>query len=254
MINTKTYNTKVINPKSLLIQSTLPIEKNYINKYNIDKIKIDDKSIKLGDKVKVCFSLKGRHYNTYYVVNYMYKEDSNTIKVNEFENNISTTYLLPLLEINSNYLLINENFIGAYVKHHEHNYKLGNYLYIIYRFMPFEYYSKFANIMSNRENCLLYKKDKDKRFDIFIFELDKKYHKDSNLILDGKFSKISEDSKDRILHFHNQVNEESPLHQILYRGKLRRNELMEILDMDIPEDYELTEKPNIINETWNYSK
>lgn len=239
---------KILNPKSLTIEFKMPIKKEYLDKFHLSKIQYDEKNeIKIGDKINVSFNLPTSQYSTYFIANYMYKEDINKIRINEFESNVSSTYILPLLGFSKNQLLIDYNLINVYAKHHSFDYEIGKYVYLVYRYMPISYYEKFVNALSNREDCLI--RRKEGRFDIFVFKVNK-HTEDIKKILDGKYSSITKEAKDKILKFHNQAKPETPLYQILYKGNLRKNELEQYLGTIIPEDIDLAEKPNMEEETW----
>jgi hypothetical protein len=253
VLETELYETKFLTPKSLLIDLRGPNKKKYLDRFHIESVNFnDDNSIKLGDKIPVTFKTKSHIYDTYFKANYIYKDSNNRLRINEFENTLSTTYILPLLSIQKKNLLMDLNFINCYISHHNYDHSTGDYIYLIYRYTPTNYYSEFCSILKNQKNFISFSKEKDKRFDCFIFETKECFVNDINLILEGKYSLISNKAKQIILNFHNQQNSDSPLYQILFKGRLRRNELQESLGCSIPDDIDFEEKPNINKETWKY--
>lgn len=255
MVDLKPYETVILNPKTIILETKVPARKAYLDRYHLKKVTFDSEhSINLGDKIDVTFDLASNSYNTYYYCNYMYKEDSLRIRINEFEDTDSSIYILPLLGIKSQHLLLDKNFVNCYIKHYDLEYVPGEYAYLIYRYFPINYYASFIQIFQQQEGCIMHQKDKDQRFDLFVFKLKDYFIDDVNYILNGEFSKISDKAKKLILNFHNQTNSETPLYQILHKGHLRRNELESQLNIVLPEEIDYAEKPKLINETWKYSK
>jgi hypothetical protein len=250
----KLFNLNVIDAKSIYIEPTIPITKERIDKFHIGKIKFgDSKVINVGDKIDLTFASTITPYSTYYQANYIYK-DNKGFRINEFETTKSSTYLLPLLGISKNMLLLETNFINCYISHFDYDNDLGDYLYLIYRYFPISYYSKFTKFLREQKGFLKYVKDWDKRLDCFIFSLDKETIKDVKLLIDGKYSKITEKSKKLILNFHNQNKTDEPLNQILYKGELRRNYLESAFGCKMPDNIDYDNKFDIDKESWKKQK
>lgn len=248
-IQKKFFDTEILNAKTILINPKFPVQKKWKDKYHLNKVIIDEININIGDKIYASFN----EYETYYKSNFIYKEDNLRIRINEFESNISSSYILPFIGIKKKeYLLMNLNFINCYVSHYNYKHDIGEYVYLIYRYSPISYYSKFTSILQKQKGCINYIRDeRDKRFDCFIFKIDDKFVKDISLILKGKFSSISDESKKIILNFNNQLKPEDPINQILYKGTLRKNELEEYFGCEMPNNIDYAEIPNINKEIWN---
>lgn len=246
-IQSKFFNTDILTAKTILITPKFPIQKKWVDKYHLNKIIIDEKIINIGDKIHVSIN----EYETYYKSNFIYKENDTKIRINEFENNVSSSYILPFIGIKREYLLMNNNFINAYVGHHDYSNNIGEYVYLIYRYSPISYYSKFIETLQKQKGCINYiREEKDKRFDCFIFKIEDEFVKDIFLILKGKFSSIKDKSKKLILNFNNQLKPEDPINQILHKGILRRNELEEYFGCEMPDNIDYAEIPNMNDETW----
>ena len=78
----------------------------------------------------------------------------------------------------------------------------------------------------------------------FKFNVSKKNKKDYDRFIKGEYSKFSPKYKDDILKFH-EIDIESQIAQILYKGKTRRKQLEDSLGVSIDPDAELF---SIINE------
>lgn len=242
------FSVEVLNAKTIILTPKTPVSTIRLDKHHYKTITFTDYSINIGDKVH----FKTSSQDTYYKANFIYKEDKNRLRINEFENNVSSSYFLPLLNIKKDYLLMEHNFINCYYQHYNFKHNDGEYLYLVYRYSPISYYAKFIDILQKQDNCIQYLKDvNDNRFDCFVFKIiDNSVIKDIKLILDGKFSHISDKSKSVILNFHNQNKPDSPISQILNKGELRRNELEEYFGCKMPDNIDYAEKPKINEEIW----
>lgn len=250
MIQKNIFNVEVLNARSIMFHAKTPLTKEWKDKKHIKKIELSNSTIfNLGDKIDVKINTNPE-YNTYYTIKYIYKEDSQTVLINEFELNASSTYVLPLLNLKPDYLLLEENFINCYVKHYDFKSTLGEVVFLIYRYLPIKYYSQFVEAMKKQKGFSFYQKEVDNRFDCFMFKMPEQITHDIQQIMAGKFSSISEESKKKILFFHRQTNSDSPLYQILYKGELRRIELETALACYLPENLDYADKPDINKEEW----
>lgn len=84
---------------------------------------------------------------------------------------------------------------------------------------------------------------------LFSFRIPKPYKKDFELILEGKYSKIADTYKRRILKFHSLTNT-SGIGTVIYRSKRRLEYLEDLLAAEIPEDIDLFDKINLTKESW----
>ncbi|MCP4255002.1 MAG: hypothetical protein GY775_16670 [Candidatus Scalindua sp.] len=249
MIETSFNDSKTLN---LIINS--PIQRNKIED-NLFSIDINtEKNIKLGDKMPVNIKGSDFNYDTFYYVNKFEELDSKNFKIREFESNLSSTYLLPLLDLKRDTVILKQNFINCYLRHYNYKHETGEYLYLIYRWLPAKYYAEFVSLMSKLQGFNSYVKDKDKRFDVFVFKVNTNKVRDIKLILEGKYSKISETSKKLILLFHLHINSSDYLWKVLNKCNSLREQIGKDLNCKIPEDVDLEEKMKIIEETWSYSK
>jgi hypothetical protein len=249
------FDIDIINAKTLIITPKVPIYRKYGDTYHLKEVIFqNDFSIKCGDRIEVNYTnnLLDKVYTSYFNSNFIYKEDDIKIRINEFEANTSSSYILPMININKDYLLTRSSFINCYIQHYDYKHDIGDYLYLMYRYIPVNFYARFVELISKKDDFLNHVKDKkDPRFDCFIFKLDEKYKKDINYIMNGNYSKIQESTKKLILNFHNITNEDNSIYQILYKGHLRRNELEEYFGCKMPEDIDYAEKPKMEEEIWN---
>jgi len=80
--------------------------------------------------------------------------------------------------------------------------------------------------------------DVDQYHVLYKFSIPTRYYEDYKLIIQGKYSRISEIAKERILDFHSAKNN-SPLYKILNRDPSRREKMEKELDISISESDEL---------------
>jgi hypothetical protein len=139
----------------------------------------------------------------------------------------TATFLFPLLEIPKKLFIcdvkdiflntkFNLRFINAYLKDTQINKYDKNHIFVVvrnYRDLSFDgFYDKlisFPNYVDDYEegNCL-----------IFIFSIPEKNLKDFNLLLNGKYSQISEKAKELIVHNHFFNGQILLLKMILYKS------------------------------------
>lgn len=249
------FDISILNSKTLILNPKTPTFKSWLDKFHLKKVDFNSSfSLNIGDKVYIKYTNTMTPYETYYVNNHMYKEDKLRYRINEFEENVSSVYVLPLIGLKKEHLLMEHNFINCYAYHYNFKHKDGEYVYLIYRYLPITYYSKFIEAVQKQKHCIHYAKEQDQRFDCFIFKIEDKFINDAKLIMSGKFSKITDEAKKIILYFHNQTNPESPLSQVLYKGDLRRNELEMFFGCIMPDNIDFAEKPNKNEETWKMMK
>lgn len=246
------FEVKHIDSRVVELKLKGPHHKEYVDNtlYSIEFNK--NNVIKLGDTIEVTIKYMTQEYSTKYVINY-FEQFKSILMAHEFKVNLSTTYVMPLLGFNKDDMFINTNLINCYTSHYDYNHSPGEYLYLIYRYTPTNYYSLFKEAMQKQENFSIYVKDKDERFDCFVFKADLKLVEDVKLLMKGKYSHISKKAKEMIISYHKSNNPENRLNQILHRGHLRIKELEEQLGCKLPKNIDLEEMPNPLNEEWRYS-
>ena len=84
---------------------------------------------------------------------------------------------------------------------------------------------------------------------LITFHIPEVYIPDYYLIIDGKYSKVSNMLKGAIRNFHN-LKIDSPLCSIIYRYPERREYLERRLNVALPDDSELFDKFNLKQNTY----
>lgn len=250
------FKFKYIDGKKILVSSKhKPTFKNISpNKLELLNIIInDDNLIKLGDKLPLKLTDKNKvEYSTYYIANKIYKNKPAEFQINEFDLNETSIFVTPLVLL-TNDLANLDCFINSYIRHYKYENYIGDQLYFIYRYSPFDYYDKIVSYFKNHPRFVEYFKDQDKRFDVFTIEIPKQYTNDVKLLMKGKFSKISNNAKMKILSYH-KLGINSPIYDVLYRTDKLKKEKEKELGVIIPDDIDLRSIPSLEKEIWNYSK
>jgi hypothetical protein len=247
------YKKKVIDAKTVEIELKAPYSKNYLDGNLTGIIFNKNNKISIGDTISTEIETVTRKYQSIYKVNYleMYK---NMLFIHEFKSNMSTKYILPLLGFNKDQMLIGLGLINCYLGHYNYKHDPGEYIYLIYKHSPTKFYQIFSDAIKKQRNFSYMEKDKDNRFDCFVFKTNPLFVEDVNILLTGKYSKISEDAKTKILKYHGSLHQDNELNQILYKGELRKTQLEKTLNCKIPDNIDYDEMPLLVNEVWNYSK
>jgi hypothetical protein len=202
-----------------------------------------------GNKIPVIINSEDLDYKTFYYCDRIFKVDSKTIEISEFNITDTTIFTLPLLGLTKEELLWDKVFINAYISAHDFDGNVGEVCHLIYRYMPFSFYSKLIEYLKKKSNFNSYKKDYiDKRFDRISFIIPKIYLKDVYLILEGNLSKISDATKQLICNFHN-INNHNKIYEMLNTNVALRDRLIVDYGEELPEDIKRKEF-NINNETW----
>lgn len=246
------YDTFFNNAKSITLKSTYFLEV-FKNSEALDctAISIDNKEkISIGDRVPVIIQASlSTPYNTYYIANKIYPKSRSAI-ITEFEENDTTLFILPMLGIDLRLLLIKPNFINGYIKTKTNFNEIGDCVYIVYRYMPFNQYRNIMKILSEQEGFISCEKAEDKRFDIVKIEIPSKYKESVKLIFDGKYSEIPKQVKATIIKASNRSKDDI-IYQTLFNSLELKEKLANDLGiriLDLPK--ELRSKPNKIKETW----
>lgn len=159
---------------------------------------------------------------------------------------VSTTgnFLFPLLGEDRNYWRWNIEFTNAFIGdeyHHD-----GTEVSLLYRFGGTKNFSDFEAELLSRPDFIS-SSDPDKYHTIYKFKLNSKYLNDIKLIMSGKYSKISDAAKARILEFHGS-DKTKPIGQVLYRCEKRREKIEFDIGDKLPIDAELLDMFDISDE------
>lgn len=163
-----------------------------------------------------------------------------------FEDTLSTTFLMPLLGGYRSTYLWNKYFINAYYGDLESKvYPDQHILCLLFRDVGDRKFYDLEKRLIERKDYLGDNKP-DKYHIQFFIDLSE-YSEDFDLFVDGKYSQLSEATKQRILEFHN-FGLKGTTASVMYQNPAMRKQMLENLDIhpsDVPEDIELYAKPSL---------
>jgi hypothetical protein len=158
----------------------------------------------------------------------------------------SATFVLPL-------------FGGNVDKFHYSKYLMNVYLgvdskvdrehvYLWYRYVPSAGMDDFEAYIMEHPSYVGHD-DVDNYHVLYKMRIPKAYKRDFNLILDGKYSQISDQAKDRILDFHD-FHDDSPVGQILFKCSKRKKKIEKDLGVTLDNEAELYDKIDLDKEVF----
>lgn len=149
--------------------------------------------------------------------------------------NKSSHYILPLLSGDRAIMKWNETFINCFIG--TEAWGVTETIYLWYRFDGSKENMYFEEFILRHPNYIN-THDIDKYHVLYEFSVPEKYKADYYLLIDGKYSKIKELTKKKILDFHSSTKNR-PMGKILYRDIERKKELERELLITIPDDIDL---------------
>ena len=157
----------------------------------------------------------------------------------------SSTFIFPMLTGNRRLFLWKSLFVNCFL----HTEEDKNCISLLYRWSSDPVFLKFEKALSKFKSFKR-RYDPSPNYVMFVFDIPKKYKKEYQLFLKGKYSKFSQDYKLHILNFH-KLDMDSEVAQILFRSKRRRKALEKKLNCSLPEDSELLSIIDNYEEVYN---
>lgn len=199
-------------------------------------------SFKKGDKVVIKDKKSNNYFN--FILNDISSLPNGKYEGIECKTNKSCIFILPFLGENYIYFDYPYSLYNVYVSE---DYE---YLYVKYKWTGSEDYLDLEEKLQTHERYMEFF-DLNEEFVVFKFKIDKKYEKDVRAVIQGRYSKISEDLKLQILSFHG-IGKSSKLGKVLFRDEEYRRNLELELGVKIPNDIDLMSKSTKEEEIWNY--
>ena len=112
--------------------------------------------------------------------------------MSEVKKTITTIFMVPTLKINRDKLKDNK-FINAYFKDGRREVQYENCIYLLFKPENIERFKQFLDDEYERTKSIIDDYDYEDGHVVLVYELDKRFEKDFNLIRQGKYSKTSED-------------------------------------------------------------
>lgn len=236
---------KVKNARMVEIYTNVNNVETIVEKDEIKELKIDDKIFKIGDvfqhdleSITSGYKIKKIMQGADNIKKYKYR-----FTLFSHLRNKSTSYILPLLGKVNNYFFTDSYLINAYLS------KDLNRLFLLYRYSKSDAYSVIEENILKHPNFVKIHNDIP-GFDVFEFNIPERFHKDVNLYINGKYSKMSNDAKSMIKNFYN-LNDKSRIWQVLNRDDSLRKELELRFGCSFS-GVDFDEKPNKNEEIWEH--
>ena len=223
----------------------------------IVELQIGDDSVKLQQMFKIPVGNRTITYE----VNHILKVNKNTYLLKTELQNKTTQYILPLLEklqldkktlkqFDSNSAqdlqryCKNTYLINAYLGGESFD-RLDGYLYLKFKFSPHIMYQIMEEYITTSHPLFVKVLDQGDDYTYYKFRIPNEFHNDLFTFLEGKYSKLSNALKARIVTFYG-LKQDSNLYQIITGGDAYREKLSRELGYSI--DGELDSIPEAIHE------
>jgi len=228
----KNFNVNLISLNYRVIEVTPVINKFLkFEDYNIQELDYPSFKVKKGETIKI-------NNESFKVSDIKFKKNEHFSKVFLYSStlNKSSNFVLPFILKTRNEISWDKYFMNCYIgKEGENDY--GKHIYIHLRYKPVTELEIIEKNLIENENFLDCR-DIDKQYMLFKFKVPEDLKEDLDLLIQGKYSKISDYAKSRICYFHN-AKEESQIFKVLNKKESLRLELENQLGEKIDENAEL---------------
>lgn len=147
-------------------------------------------------------------------------------------------FIKPILQISQEDQVLN-GFENAYIKDELRDIEYPNAVYLLFRPMRAGQFNLFVEGERER-GAILDEYDYDNGWTMLVYKYDKKWQNDVNLILQGKFSEVSEEYKNQIPKILKSPQGEviSLQHHVFAKDEWMKEWLYERYGIDVPDDVE----------------
>ena len=165
----------------------------------------------------------------------------------------SRTYIVPLIH---DYVEIHKSLmVNSYLfdlQRPEYNVDKNQGLFVLFRWSDNEVYKLYEDTLLNSP-YLVEHYDVDTEHYMLFLKYPADVLVDVDLILEGKYSKISEKSKRAIIKYWN-AHSSTDVYGTLFRTAIRKQKLEDMIGSTLPEDAEYSSIINLHHETFQGSK
>lgn len=212
------YKTKIINARRILLDFEETPMELISDKEGILSIQNSEFDIKRGQKIFI-------DNKNYYIANEIIQQSKNKFICEEFKATKSLPFITPLICKNNDTAMYDKNLINTYIGLDTKSFNETSEVHLLYRkyLMSNEEINSLKNYF--KEIGIFWSND---RFMVFSVIVDSKIKEDIKLFIGGGYSKISEESKQKIINFHKSIPGKLNVRKmlgILYRTNERKNEL-----------------------------
>ena len=217
---------------------TLSIKPQYSGSDIVSLSMPDNYFITVGDTIRI----KNEPYKVN-IIKQIKKDNVISYHLKTAERTKSSIFILPMLSGNRNLFLYDTHLINAFLGFED----IKNHLVLLYRWSSDPLFAKF-DLALRKFPTFVKAINADPTHTVYIFSIPDKHLKNFKLFTKGKYSKLTDDYKLKILDFHH-MTADSALVKILFKSYERKAELEKKLDAELPEDSELLSIIDLENET-----
>ena len=200
----------------------------------------NDSFISVGDKLKI----KGDPYKIN-IIEKIREGNALVYHLKIAERTKSSIFVLPMLSGNRHLFLYESNLINAFINYSE----IEDSIILLYKWSSDPLFAKF-DLALRKFRTFIRAFDADPQHTVYMFSVPEHHNLNFKYFKEGKYSKLDDDFKLKILEFHG-MGVESSLSKILFKSEERKKELETKLNAEIPANSELLSIIEIKNETLN---
>lgn len=168
------------------------------------------------------------------------------------------TYLLPMLDWWDERTLINNQLRGVFLSDKDCP-ELDNHIFVLYEFTGQRWFTSFEQVMKDSDYFIT-SYEPDKRHVMFVYEVPPHQQVSYDMFKDSRYSKISEQLKQRIVQFHGPENTKRAK-AVMYREESMFVEWEQKINeglpnsqhIKIPRDQEASDALHMENESFDKS-
>jgi hypothetical protein len=157
----------------------------------------------------------------------------------------SSMFVMPMLGAERRLFMFDSLFVNCFINTKEHKNKIA----LLYRFSGDKLFLKFEQALQQFRGFVDYY-DPSPHFVLFVFNVPDQHKENYVHFLNGRYSQLSPDYKDKILDFHG-FDIDGQLGQILFKSTRRRMRLEAELGVELDDDAEVYSIMNEEEETFN---
>ena len=163
--------------------------------------------------------------------------------------NKSYTYVLPMLS--TEIALVKERLVNTFIGDQEYP-LYDNHIFLLYEFNGSKEFLEYEDFLKNT-HLFVCSYDPDNTHVMYVFDVPAFYQTDYDLFKKGKYSEMNRDYKVVIFAFHNIMDHEHRVAQVLFKHPDLREEWEERTGESIPENAEVSSVPDLNKEVYNES-
>ena len=163
--------------------------------------------------------------------------------------NKSYTYVLPMLS--TEITLVKEGLVNTFIGDQEYP-QYDNHIFLLYKFNGSKEFLEYEDFLKNT-HLFVCSYDPDNTHVMYVFDVPAFYQTDYDLFKKGKYSEMNRDYKVVIFAFHNIMDHNHRVAQVLFKHPDLREEWEERTGENLPKHAEVSSVPDLNKEVYNES-